>query len=113
MLFAVFLFAALPQSNQSKQNKQQEKKESQSPAQGTPQPTPLFGGKVGARSSQAGKESATLGFNGIDPSGKVNEQVVTASPKATDVAQVRNMDAERPSPAQLTAFIQEGRLNTR
>src|SRR5437588_12174896 len=34
-------------------------------------PTPLFGGTIGLKSSRQTKDSATLGFNGVDPNGQV------------------------------------------
>jgi len=78
-----------------------------------PDPAPLFGGQIGTRSSQSKKESATLGFNGIDPSGKVEKKMLGASPKAKDVEQVRNMDAMRPSRADLVAFLKQGGLKSK
>src|ERR1700676_3528402 len=71
------------------------------------EPAPLFGGKLGTRSSQKNKESATLGFNGIDPSGKVDQQMLAASPGATDAAKVKNMDSSRPTRTELAAFVKE------
>jgi hypothetical protein len=76
-------------------------------------PAPLFGGQIGTRSSQKGKESATLSFNGIDPSGKVQQSVLSASPNATHAALVRNLDASRPSAQELAAFLRDGGLNAR
>lgn len=78
-----------------------------------PDPAPLFGGQIGTRSSQSTKESATLGFNGIDPSGKVEKRMLGASPKAKDVEQVRNMDAMHPSRAELSAFLKQGGLKSK
>ena len=66
-----------------------------------------------ARSSQNTKESATLGFNGIDPSGKVDKKMLAATPKAGDTEKVRNMDATRPTPVEVVAFAKEGGLKTK
>lgn len=74
-------------------------------APGKQAPTPLFGGKLGTRSSQKTKESATLGFNGIDPSGKVDKKMLAANPKSTDIQRVRNLDAMRPTPSEIAAFV--------
>src|SRR5271157_4254513 len=76
-------------------------------------PQPLFGGKIPARSSQNTKESATLGFNGIDPSGKVDKKVLAANPKPADAEKVKNMDAVRPAPADVVAFAKDGGLKTK
>ena len=66
---------------------------------------------MGIRSSQNTKESATLGFNGIDPSGKVNQKLLAANPTAADQEKVKNLSSQRPLPAELSAFLQEGGLN--
>ena len=84
-----------------------------SPASGKIQPMPLFGGQIGVRSSQKGKESATLGFNGIDPSGKVQDSLLAVSPNAAQVAMVGGMDARVGSRQELAAFLREGGLHAR
>jgi hypothetical protein len=117
LLVAVAVLAAPGQTSQSnqdtkKQNSDKSDKKKQPPPDNN-QPKPLFDGQIGARSSQKSKESATLGFNGIDPSGKVQQSVIGASPSATNVAQVRNLDATRPTRYELAAFIREGGLKTR
>ena len=45
---------------------------------------PLFKKKLGYRSSKTTKESTTLGFNGIDPSGKVDQKMLSTSPGSKD-----------------------------
>jgi hypothetical protein len=75
------------------------------------EPAPLFGGKIGTRSSQRTKENASLGFNGIDPSGKVDAKMLATSPGPADQAKVQQMANARPTPADLQAFLKEGGLN--
>jgi hypothetical protein len=77
------------------------------------EPAPLFGGKLGTRSSQKTRESATLGFNGIDPSGKVDQQMLATPANSTHETKVRQMAALAPTPADLEAFLKEGGLNKR
>ena len=116
LLLGVALLAAPQQTNQSNQDKKStDDKKNQPPPPPPPknEPAPLFGGQIGTKSSQKGKESASLGFNGIDPSGKVQQSVLSASPSAASVAQVRNMDATRPTRVELAAFLREGELKTR
>jgi len=84
------------------------KKQKEPPPKQAPQP--LFDGKIPVRSSQSTKESATLGFNGIDPSGKVNQRMLAANPRPGDVAQVQNLEQLRPTHAELSAFTKEGGL---
>jgi hypothetical protein len=75
------------------------------------EPAPVFGGKLGTRSSQRTKENASLGFNGIDPSGKVDAKMLATSPGPADQAKVQEMAKAQPSPAELQAFLKEGGLN--
>jgi hypothetical protein len=98
---------AKPASQDDKDKKQQD---SAAPSQ---DPKPLFGGKIPARSSQNTKESASLGFNGIDPSGKVGKKMLAANPKPADAEKVRDMDAKRPAPEQVAAFVKQGGLKSK
>lgn len=98
------IIALSQQSSQSSnQQKQQQSNQQSSPA-------PLFGGQIGTKSSTNTKESATLGFNGIDPSGKVQNRMLGATPTAKDVAAVQNLDSAHPTQAELAAFIKQGGL---
>ena len=99
-LAALAVLAAPYQASQTSQDKKKE-------------PAPLFGGQIGTRSSKTTKESATLGFNGIDPSGKVDKKMLAASPTALDAAKVRNMDTSRPARTEVAAFLREGGLRTK
>jgi hypothetical protein len=89
----------------------QDKQGKQQPA--STEPAPLFGGQIGTRSSQNKKESATLGFNGIDPSGKVEKKMLGANPGPKDAEQVRNLDSLHPTRAELTAFLKQGGLKSK
>ena len=91
---------------------QTDEKKSPPPAK-KEEPAPLFGGKLGVRSSEKTKESATLGFNGIDPSGKVDQKMLAAAPGAAEQAKVGQMSANRPNDAALKAFLDEGGLRGR
>jgi hypothetical protein len=77
------------------------------------EPAPLFGGKLGTRSSEKNKESATLGFNGIDPSGKVDAKMLATTATSDHQAKVKKMAELAPTAADLDAFIKEGGLNKR
>jgi len=98
------LGAAFAQDSKQQQKEPPPKKE---------EPTPLFGGKLGTRSSQKNKESATLGFNGIDPSGKVDQQMLATSATSEHEAKVKKMTELAPTPTDLDTFIKEGGLNKR
>ena len=107
--FGVFLAVLGVALAQDSSQKQQDSSKQQS----NTQPAPLFGGKLGTKSSQKSKESATLGFNGIDPSGKVDAKMLATSPTSADEAKVKEMVKAAPNPSDLDAFIREGGLNKR
>jgi hypothetical protein len=118
-LFFAFLGYAQQQNQQSgsrstqaapKQQSQQPQNQPQQPPQQSAKPAPLFGGQLNVKSSDRSKESATLGFNGIDPDGKVDAKMLSTNASAADAAKVQGMDANRPSGDQLDAFLQEGGL---
>ncbi|MBK9166773.1 MAG: hypothetical protein IPM24_04840 [Bryobacterales bacterium] len=73
-------------------------------------PAPLFGGQLGIRSSQKTKESATLGFNGIDPAGRVDQQMMATYPKDEDEEKVKALAKQRPGDEEVKSFIAEGGL---
>jgi len=87
-----------------KQNSQQQSNEKQDSQ-------PLFKNKLGYQSSKTSKESTTLGFNGIDPSGKVDKQMMAKVPSGADQDKVKKMAADRPPAADVKAFLKEGGLN--
>lgn len=76
-------------------------------------PAPLFNGKLGVKSSTNTKESAVLGFNGIDPSGQVDARMLSANPTDADRAKVLAMADRVPAPADLKTFLREGGLKQR
>ena len=115
----LLMAAQSKQPDQEKQDqskaKTEKKKEDTKPAASTPPasaPTPLFEGKSGLKSSRQGKETATAGFNGVNPNGEIQKTVLAASPTAEDQAHVNAMSALSANPAELTAFAKEGSLNT-
>lgn len=112
----VLVLAALAQGQQSTQTKQDPKGSQSGKRQDQPpqqEPAPLFGGQIGVRSSKSTKESATLGFNGIDPSGKVDKKMLAASPRPQDIERVRAMDAAHPTRTEVAAFLKEGGLKAK
>ena len=90
-----------------------EKKDSPPPAEQKQDSTPLFQKKLGYKSSSTTKESTTLGFNGIDPSGKVDQKMLATAPSAADQDKVKKMSANQPSAADLKGFLNQGGLNTK
>ena len=89
----------------------EQKKEAPPPPDQKQDSAPLFKSKLGYRSSKTTKESTTLGFNGIDPSGKVDQKMLATSPSSKDQESMKKMSANRPAAADVKAFLQEGGLN--
>jgi hypothetical protein len=75
--------------------------------------TPLFQKKLGYKSSSTTKESTTLGFNGIDPSGKVDQKMLATTPTPADQEKMKKMSASQPSAADLKGFLKQGGLNAK
>lgn len=75
-------------------------------------PAPLFGGSLNVKSSRQTKDTATLGFNGVDDNGQVQKNFLSATPSGTDSSAVQKMASVVVNPAELEDFIQEGGLNT-
>lgn len=118
LFFGLFAFIGFAQQqNQNgaqtqapKQQNQQQQNQPPKPQQQSAKPAPLFGGQLNVKSSDRSKESATLGFSGIDPNGKVDAKMLSTNASADDAAKVQAMDANRPSGDQLDAFLHEGGL---
>ena len=108
----IFVLAGLVLAQQggntqkSDQDKQQQQKQ-------PPDSQPLFKNKLGYNSSKSTKESTTLGFNGIDPSGKVDQTMMAKAAGTNDQAKVKQMAENRPNVADLRAFLKEGGLKER
>ena len=93
----------------AKESKQKQEPAAQSNSKQDSQP--LFKNKIGFQSSKGTKESTTLAFNGVDPSGKVDQEMLAKVPSAADREKVKKMDTNRPTAADLKAFLKEGGLN--
>ena len=74
-------------------------------------PTPLFGGTIGLKSSRQTKDSATLGFNGVDPNGQVQKAMLTAAATPVDAMKAQQVAQIAVTPADLAQFLQDGGLN--
>jgi len=90
-----------------------EKKDAPPPSDQKQESTPLFKGKLAYKSSKTTKESTTLGFNGIDPSGKVDAKMLATTPTSADEQNMKKMSEARPSAAELKTFLQAGGLNSK
>ena len=117
MRFCVLILAALATFALAQQDKSGKDATSQTGDQkkasddkGKQQKGGLFQNKLGYKGSQASKESTTLGFNGIDPSGKIDKDMMAKVPTSADQDKVKLMAQNRPQAADLKAFLQQGGL---
>ena len=74
-------------------------------------PTPLFGGAIGLKSSRQTKDSATLGFNGVDPNGQVQKAMLSGAATPADALKAQQLAQITLIPADLAQFLQDGGLN--
>jgi hypothetical protein len=107
--FWLLLLSGLALAQQSGQ-----KKDATPPPDQKQDSAPLFKSRLGYKSSSKNtKDSTTLGFNGIDPSGKVDQKMMATSTQTADQEKVKNMTENRPTAADLKSFLQEGGLNSK
>lgn len=78
---------------------------------GSDKPAPLFGGSLNLKSSRQTKDSATMGFNGVDPNGQVQKNFLSAAATNTDRGKALQMAAYKVEPQELAQFIQDAELN--
>ena len=74
-------------------------------------PTPLFGGTIGLKSSRQTKDSATLGFNGVNPDGTVQKAMLSAAVTPAAAVDAQKVAQINVTPADLVQFLQDGGLN--
>ena len=75
-------------------------------------PAPLFGGSLNVKSSRQTKDSATLGFNGVDDNGQVQKSFLSAAANGSDTSAVQKLANAPVNNTELEEFIQQGGLNT-
>lgn len=73
-------------------------------------PKPLFEGNLGIKSSRQGKDSAALGFNGLDPEGKIEKAALNSPVLKTDMLNAMAIAAYSPTNDELQKFMAEGNL---
>jgi hypothetical protein len=116
--YSVTLTLQQQQQNQQGQKDQQQggNQQQSNQQQGNQQnngdkPTPLFGGSIGLKSSRQTKDSATLGFNGVDPNGQVQKSFLNAAVTPADAMKAQQLSQTTVAPADLVQFLQDGGLN--
>jgi hypothetical protein len=74
-------------------------------------PTPLFGGSLNIKTSRQTKDTATLGFNGVDDNGQVQKNFLASTATGDDSAKLQKLAASAVTAGELDEFIQQGGLN--
>ena len=72
---------------------------------------PLLTEKVTLRSSHHTKDTASAGFNGVGPDGKVKEALLNANPSAASQQKAAQLSLLEADAAEVQAFAKEGHLN--
>jgi len=98
--------------DQSQEQPKEDKKPDAAAAGKNDQPAPLFGGKATLKSSRQSKDAQTMGFNGLDPDGKVEKAALAAPIGAIDTMNAQALIAYKPEKQELAKFVAEGKLKT-
>ena len=81
------------------------------PAKPADKPQPLFGGSLNLKSSRQSKDTATLGFNGLDPNGQVQKAALDSPAGAGDTLKAEQVAQYSVAQSEMSTFIEEGKLN--
>jgi len=107
LLAAALLLAQAPAQQQPPpEEKKQEKKEEKPRKR-------VFTGKINLRSSRQEKETASYGFKGVGPDGRMEQAALNAQPGEMDVIKVARLAINDARPEELAAFLAEGNLRTK
>jgi hypothetical protein len=98
------------QSDKDKSTDKDSSKEKDKAAADDNAPKPLFQGNIGIKSSRQGKDSAALGFNGLDPEGHVEKAALNAPVTKVDRLNAMTLVAYAPTKDELSQFISQGNL---
>ena len=106
LLAAGLLLAQAPAQQPPPEEKKQEKKEEKPRKR-------VFTGKINLRSSRQEKETASYGFKGVGPDGRMEQAALNAQPGETDYIKVARLAINDVRPEELAAFLAQGNLRTK
>src|ERR1051325_6092183 len=72
-----------------------------------------FGGTITAKSSKQTKDTATLGFKGVDGNGYVDPQRLKENPTGEDEMHAQQMSQVKATTAEVKSFTDEGWIKAR
>jgi hypothetical protein len=96
--------------DQSDQQPDQQKQADDQPPP-PPPPKPVLTQKVTLRSSHQTKDTASAGFNGVGPDGKVKEALLNANPSPAARQKAAQLTLLEADASDVAAFAKEGHLN--
>jgi hypothetical protein len=124
-LLATFLvapsaFSVAPQGRSQKKPDQKQQQAAQPAPEQPPVPPPddsdkpksVLTGPVAVKSQRTPRDSASAGYKGVDPDGKVDTAQLNTPPTGDDTNKVLQMSVYVVSQSELDAFIKEGKLKT-
>jgi ribosomal protein L12E/L44/L45/RPP1/RPP2 len=98
---------------QPQQSDDKDKSKSADAKKDEEKPRDIMGGKsIGLKSSRQEKDSATMGFNGLDDKGQVTQAMLKAYATTYDVVEAKSLVAYNPVPKELDEFVQKGQLKS-
>lgn len=95
----------------SDKDKDKDKGNAAKPTAANDKPQPLFGGSLNLKSSRQSKDTATLGFNGLDPNGQVQKAALNSPAGPGDTLKAEEVARYHVESSDLSTFLQEGKLN--
>src|SRR4051812_9810868 len=72
-----------------------------------------FGGTITAKGSKQTKDTATLGFKGVDGNGYVDPDKLKEDPNGDDLRVAQLMTGVKTNPEEAKAFVDNGKLKSR
>ena len=103
---AALLLAQAPARQPLPEEKKQDKKEEKPRKR-------VFTGKINLRSSRQEKETASYGFKGVGPDGRMEQAALNAQPSGEDWVKTNQLAAYQLPPEELVAFLAQGGLRPR
>ena len=106
LLAAGLLLAQAPAQQPPPEEKKQEKKEEKPRKR-------VFTGKINLRSSRQEKETASYGFKGVGPDGRMEQAALERQPGETDYIKVARLAIYQTKAEELAAFLAQGNLRAK
>jgi hypothetical protein len=100
-----------PQQGQTDQQTDQKQQPADQPGDQQRRPAPILKGKVTLKSSKQTTDTASAGFNGVGPDGKVKEAMLAANPSEASRQKAARLSLAEVDLADVQTFAKDGKLN--